>query len=140
MDERIWNGEVREFAVVVCDINDLKKANDTLGHMNGDSCIRRASNMLSGVFAHSSVYRIGGDEFAVILTGEDYENRQALLEQVRENIRRCNGDPGRTLAVGMSEFVKGEDNCVLDVFSRADYLMYTNKNEFKASMGRKART
>lgn len=42
--------------------------------------------------------------------------------------------------LGMSAFVEGEDQCVLDVFSRADYLMYTHKNEYKASIAREERT
>lgn len=41
---------------------------------------------------------------------------------------------------GMAAFVEGEDQCVLDVFSRADYLMYTHKNEYKASLAREERT
>ncbi len=135
MDDRILEGELTEFALVVCDINDLKKANDTLGHIAGDSCIRMANDMLKDAFRSSSVFRIGGDEFVVVLMGEDYADRHALLRKLQENIESCNGDPGKTLAVGMSEFVEGEDHCVLDVFSRADYLMYTHKVEYKTSIG-----
>ena len=140
MDERILTGDLTRFALVVCDINDLKKANDTRGHMKGDACIRKASDMLKSVFNQGSVYRIGGDEFAVVLTGEDYEERRARLEQLMDGIRGCCDDPGETMAVGMAAFVEGEDQCVLDVFSRADYLMYTHKNEYKASLAREERT
>ena len=136
MDNRIIGGSLSEFALVVCDINDLKKANDTMGHMNGDSCIRMANDTLKGAFSHSPVFRIGGDEFVVILTGDDYARRHELLQQVHMNVGRFNGVPGKTLAVGMAEFIDGEDNCVLDVFSRADNLMYTHKSEYKASVGR----
>jgi len=140
LDDRILNGEISEFALVVCDINDLKKANDTRGHMAGDSCIRKASDMLRNVFDHSSVYRIGGDEFVAVLLGEDYADRRARLEKLQRDISACSDDPGETMAVGMSAFVEGEDQCVLDVFSRADYLMYTHKNEYKASIAREERT
>ena len=140
LDERILNGDISEFALVVCDINDLKKANDTRGHMAGDACVRKASDMLCGIFDRGCVYRIGGDEFVAVLLGEDYADRRVRLEKLEAGIRACSTDPGESMAIGMSAFVEGEDQCVLDVFSRADYLMYTHKNEYKASIAREERT
>ena len=71
--------------VAVCDVNSLKAVNDTLGHKAGDEIIRRACSLICNTFKHSPVYRIGGDEFAVILSGRDYERRQELLSEMEEN-------------------------------------------------------
>ena len=71
------------FGIVVCDINDLKLINDTRGHRFGDEAIQRASRMICEIFKHSSVFRIGGDEFAVVLSGVDYEKRKELLERLK---------------------------------------------------------
>ena len=70
IDEKLEGGMDREpFAIVMCDVNDLKLINDTRGHSFGDEMIQRASRMVCGVFAHSPVFRVGGDEFAVVLKG-----------------------------------------------------------------------
>ena len=63
-----------EFAVAVLDINGLKRINDTYGHDFGDMLIINACRIICKVFQHSPVYRIGGDEFAVILEKTDYEH------------------------------------------------------------------
>ena len=73
------------FAIVVCDINDLKRVNDLGGHKLGDEHIRSACRMISSVFAHSLVFRIGGDEFAVVLAGSDYEKRSQLVEILKKD-------------------------------------------------------
>ena len=88
----------------------------------------------SGVLG--TVFRIGGDEFAVLLTGEDFENRRELLEQLDRDMRDDQSFPGETLAIGMSEYIRGEDSSVLEVFTRADHIMYQRKNARKALLGR----
>ncbi|MBQ4464292.1 MAG: diguanylate cyclase, partial [Eubacterium sp.] len=57
------DNECALFAIAVCDINDLKLINDTIGHKAGDDYIRSASKLLCDTFVHSPVFRIGGDEF-----------------------------------------------------------------------------
>ncbi len=125
------------FGVVVCDINDLKRINDTRGHSFGDEAIQRASRMICEIYKHSPVYRIGGDEFAVILWGNDYEHREILLKKLKEETlanRRSRSGP--TVACGMAVYDPGRDDSFSAVFSRADKLMYENKNELKAGNAR----
>ena len=55
----------------MCDVNDLKRFNDTRGHSFGDEMLRRSCRMICEIFKNSQVYRNGGDEFVVVLTGED---------------------------------------------------------------------
>ncbi len=71
MDCQIAEHSQPPFAVVMLDINDLKKINDTAGHQAGDQHLRDACKIICNTFQHSPVYRIGGDEFAVISQGSD---------------------------------------------------------------------
>ena len=120
------------FAFVVCDINDLKKVNDTEGHKAGDDLIKQAAKLLCNIFAHSPVFRIGGDEFAIFLSGNDFMIKEQLIEnlknEVKENLQRKEGP---VIAVGISEFEIGSDHSVSAVFERADGLMYENKSILK---------
>ena len=120
------------FGIVVCDINGLKVVNDTEGHKAGDEYIRTCCSLICRVFHHSPVFRIGGDEFVVVLRGQDYDNREKLLsgirKQVEENIRIGEGP---VVASGMAEYRPGEDRSVGDVFNRADILMYAEKSHLK---------
>ncbi len=121
-----------EFAIVLCDINDLKYVNDHFGHKAGDEYIRASCKMIFNIFAHSPVFRVGGDEFVVMMTGADYQNRDALLEQIRsqvlENLKK--GD-GPVVAAGISVYDPKTDRKVSDVFGRADQEMYQNKDQLK---------
>jgi len=131
MADRIYRGEAGEFAVLVCDVNGLKQINDTLGHKAGDEYIRSASRMISEHFKHSPVFRIGGDEFAVILCGRDYENRRALLDEINARIERNIGTGNVVASLGMADFDPATDNTFHAVFTRADGLMYERKKELK---------
>ena len=74
------NTDTLHFGVVMCDVNDLKTINDTRGHSFGDEAIQRTSRLICNIYKHSPVFRIGGDEFAILLTGSDYDEREKLIE------------------------------------------------------------
>ena len=84
LDKALENGVLDKLAIVVFDLNDLKRINDTLGHDVGDEMIISACRLICKVFDHSPVYRIGGDEFAAILEGSDYEDREELISASRK--------------------------------------------------------
>ena len=134
INEQIQNGTQEPFAVVVCDINNLKAVNDLYGHKEGDICIRDACSKICTVFNHSPVFRVGGDEFVVILIGRDYSNRTNLMEQIstlpadRSKIRI-----GETIAAGMVEYSKELHPSLLSVFEEADKAMYKRKRKLKES-------
>ena len=130
----IQEGAIHEFAVAAFDINGLKLMNDTRGHQAGDALICAASSLICELYAHSPVFRTGGDEFAVVIKGRDFAERQKILDafdqQVEQNLRE-----GRVVvSAGMSDFIPGHDNTFQDVFDRADKKMYERKNILK-SMG-----
>lgn len=136
LNEQIGKNSNPLFAVVLCDINGLKEVNEKQGTAAGDAFIRDACHIVCDTFKHSPVFRVGGDEFAVLLKGGDYEHRKQLMQQMSiislEHLQ--NGKV--TLSSGIAEFDKQNDTCVQDVFVRADAAMYENKKRFKGALRR----
>ena len=132
-DEMIRKGEQEPFAVVVCDVNELKMVNDQYGHKEGDACIQRACAKICGIFSHSPVFRVGGDEFVVLLTGEDYYRRKELMAQISALPRTPSKIRiGETLSSGMAEYRPDQHASLLSVFEEADKAMYERKQYLKA--------
>ena len=130
LNELINDGDISEFAIVILDVNDLKKVNDTLGHQAGDKHLRGACKIICDTFKRSPVFRIGGDEFAVIVRGEDYERVDRLVSDIDDQNRKAVINGGVVVACGMSKF-EGDDS-VTAVFRRADRNMYDNKVSLKS--------
>ncbi len=137
-NDKIVNHAIDEFAIVVCDVNGLKHVNDTYGHKAGDEYIKAACRMVCEIFEHSPVYRIGGDEFVVVLTGRDFENRAKLLDALHQRSAENIEKDEVVVSGGLSDFIAGEDASFHDVFERADARMYQKKKELKA-LGAKTR-
>lgn len=128
--------EKPEFAVCVFDCDDLKKINDGFGHDKGDVYLKSASRLICRVFQHSPVFRIGGDEFSVIMQNEDYENRHELVEMFekdRAGLNAAAANPWEEvhITMGLSEYEPDEDRAVIDTVRRADKEMYINKRAKK---------
>ncbi len=123
------------FAVVMIDLNDLKVINDTLGHEKGDQAIINLSKMIQKVYAGSNAYRIGGDEFAVILEGEEIskmdELEEKFIKEVEKSIASKDKDEAVSAAIGSAEFDQFNDMNVEDAFKRADRKMYECKKYMK---------
>ena len=129
LDRMIAERRMDRFALAILDVNDLKKVNDTLGHQAGDQYIRDACQVICGVFRNSPIFRIGGDEFAVIAQGEDYLRREELMEQMAAYNASAAGKGQVVIACGMA--VCEGDTCTATVFERADHNMYRNKTQLK---------
>lgn len=132
LDDYIAKCTQPPFSVVVCDINGLKEVNDTKGHNAGDAFIRNACSIICNIFKHSPVFRIGGDEFAVIMKGSDYDERTHLMAELNKVLEANKHNGMVILAAGISDFDPDMDMRVQDVFERADNLMYDNKKICKA--------
>ncbi len=132
LDEKIGSGQCSAFAMIVCDVNNLKTVNDAYGHDVGDKYLNNCGNVLRTILEGSEVCRIGGDEFAAILTGENYENREKLFSLLKNkgsgglNIQDIQCGKA-SFAAGMSVFDAKNDRSVRDVFTRADNEMYAEK-------------
>ena len=129
LDSQIAEHRVSDFAIVILDVNDLKKINDTVGHKAGDLYLRDACRIICGIFKHSPVFRIGGDEFVAVIQGADYECIEELIGKMKDHNTKAIQTGGIVIACGMSKY-DGDANVAL-VFDRADQKMYENKNELK---------
>ncbi|WP_029319919.1 sensor domain-containing diguanylate cyclase [Butyrivibrio sp. AE3004] len=131
----------KEYGIVVFDANNLKKINDTYGHERGNIYLQNACRLTCRIFKGSPVFRIGGDEFVVILQGEDYDNCYKLLrdfdvEAERHNMETTNEWEKINIAKGMVKYDPETDSNVESVFKRADARMYVAKQKMKlAEMG-----
>ena len=136
MEQMLANGYT-DFGIVMIDLNFLKRTNDNYGHEAGDAAIIRLCNLICSVYSHSPVYRIGGDEFAVVLQNHDYEMAADLEVKFRDKINRVRNDMSLkpqervSAAIGYSLFDRDTDTSVADVFKRADKLMYEHKRAMK---------
>ncbi|MCR4788664.1 MAG: diguanylate cyclase [Lachnospiraceae bacterium] len=81
-----------EFGLAMVDLNYLKKTNDTYGHEKGNISIRRLCMLVCEVFEHSPVFRIGGDEFIVVLKNRDYRGVDQLIESFNEHLEQVQND------------------------------------------------
>lgn len=134
LTEEMKQGSAR-YGIVMVDMNDLKKMNDTYGHERGNDAIQKTCSLICDVFAHSPVYRFGGDEFVVVIKGRDYDQIKERVSQFRAAARAAGGQPWEKVnaAIGYALY-EGEDT-VDDVFRRADHLMYEQKKQMKANGG-----
>lgn len=127
----------KEFGLAVVDLDGLKIINDTYGHDNGDAAIIALSEMICKVFAHSPVFRIGGDEFVVILKGQDYLDIDSLIGILNEMIegRRESSYllPWEKISasIGYAMYNPKTDEDINALFRRADQIMYEWKRTRK---------
>jgi len=118
-------------AVIFWDLNNLKTINDNHGHAMGDCAIEKLSSILNS-YAKTTrrIYRIGGDEFIMILENPAPGKAESITDAVTEQLRHINENESIPLssAVGYA-YGKGCD--VLEVIKQADAQMYINKRQSK---------
>ena len=118
-----------EFAIVSLDVNDLKRMNDTKGHAAGDQLLKDACELICRIFAHSPVFRVGGDEFVVISRGRDYRHIESLIAELKRSNEINEPIGGVVVACGYARCEGDTD--VAAVFERADRNMYAYKSTLK---------
>ncbi|MBQ1380222.1 MAG: GGDEF domain-containing protein, partial [Erysipelotrichaceae bacterium] len=126
----------RDFGLAIVDLNDLKGINDTYGHEYGNIALKNISQLICEVFLHSPVFRIGGDEFAIILKNNDYDKIETLVAEFNERLAKQdeqNQEPWERVkgAIGYALYDPELDSSVDDVFRRADQDMYQKKKAMK---------
>ncbi|MCR5402245.1 MAG: diguanylate cyclase [Butyrivibrio sp.] len=133
LQSQMDDGQIHvEFAICMFDCDDLKKVNDSYGHEKGDVYLNVAGRTICNVFKHSPVFRVGGDEFAVILQYEDYQDREELIKQFEKETARIN-DSAKDLwnqvhiSMGLAAYDPETDSSATDVLRHADREMYNNK-------------
>ncbi len=126
-------------SIITADLNGLKLINDTMGHYKGDELLKATANVLKNAVRNTDlVFRIGGDEFAIILPLTDEKNCEIMVNQIRSAIKEYNKDNKETqtqisISIGMAT-AKNDEISLKEVFKRADDLMYGEKLYQSASV------
>ena len=138
LKERIKKKDVVEFGICMFDCDNLKVINDKYGHEKGDVYLKTAAKAICEVFQHSPVFRIGGDEFTLILLNEDFKNRTELINLFKVNCNTVNEQAKNDweqihISIGCAVSELSNMASVDDVLRKADQLMYENKRKRKGS-------
>lgn len=121
------------------DVDGLKWINDNLGHDHGDMVILDAANILKTTFRESDIIaRMGGDEFALVTTGDSLFNAETLIARLQENIEKHNREKDRpfrlSMSVGMVRYNFAHPKTIEDLLVEADKQMYEQKRKKKEKM------
>lgn len=127
-----------DFSTLMIDVNYLKKVNDVYGHEQGNAYLQGAANLIRKHFGDEGIYRIGGDEFAMLLEGKAQEGIEEKISAFKEEMARLQADESLqpwekpSAAVGLAKYKKDEHDLPDAVLREADELMYADKVAMKA--------
>jgi diguanylate cyclase (GGDEF)-like protein len=127
---RIQEGRYQSAGIVVCDIDGLKRVNDTLGHQAGDGILKASAHVIKESFRKADVVaRIGGDEFAVIIPNADNDSVSSACSRTREAISEYNSaHPDLPLSISIGYAVSKKTPFKMhELFKEADNNMYQDK-------------
>jgi diguanylate cyclase (GGDEF)-like protein len=120
------------FAVVMLDLNGLKRINDDFGHEKGDMTIKKAADIINETFSDEQVFRIGGDEFVVLLKDSSDKLDELMSSFDKNCVDANNRDDDTPVAIskGYAVFDASTDNNYQYTFERADHAMYEDKKAY----------
>ena len=132
--------ETFEFALAVINFNSLKIINDKHGMDKGNLAIKELCYIVCHVFEHSPVFKIGGDEFAVVLTGSDFKNREMLYTIFNRKIETLEEEKELeawqkvSAAIGIAVYNRDIDDSAKSVHERAKKEMFEKKQQMKGGI------
>lgn len=134
--KRLATGSDYPISIVIVDIDELKKINDTCGHKDGDRVLRMAADSLVSAFRVGDVVsRIGGDEFAILLPNTDEETARATVNRIRncgDNLEENPDTPPYRFSFGVATALDGSGlECAVRL---ADERMYLEKFKKKQQL------
>lgn len=123
-----------KYAVIIVDVNTLKITNDTLGHEVGTQLLVDLAMILSFTFKDKKVFRVGGDEFVIVLENDESDELPMIIPQLEEQItyskiKKEGYEFILSAAIGYAYSYEGKT--YKDVFYLADKRMYSNKKLIK---------
>lgn len=129
----------KEYGIILFDLNGLKTANDSYGHLQGDELITRFSNILKKVYNQGeTIVRLGGDEFTVIAPkkpGYRIKEMEATLREEIENDNLMHDDIKVSVSLGYALSSEVEEGSYKDVMKLADKRMYADKERYYKETG-----
>jgi diguanylate cyclase (GGDEF)-like protein/PAS domain S-box-containing protein len=124
--------------ILMVDVDELKKTNDTLGHAEGDRLLLRTAEILRVTFRPEDIVaRIGGDEFAIILPGVDTVVARTIVGRLRSRLEEHNRSyPDRPLQLSLGTATASKSMPLAKVLNEADERMYQEKMAKTSSSSR----
>jgi diguanylate cyclase (GGDEF)-like protein len=130
--------------LLFCDVNNLKRINDSFGHREGDLALIRAADALEQTLRDSDVLaRIGGDEFAVLALESSGQSQGIILRRLEKNLKMSSATEKRyelSLSVGVARFDPNHAVSLGELMSQADKAMYEEKRTQSSPCLSKPRT
>ncbi len=120
----------RKYTLIIADIDGLKFFNDAFGHVQGDFAIKAVANTLKSVFRFTSkIFRIGGDEFAIISSETNDTIIESRIKEVKSllNLQSNFGSYAITSSMGYEIVLNSEEQDFTEVFIDAENIMYRRK-------------
>ena len=122
------------FALILCDMDNLKRVNDTLGHEAGDLALRLLADALRTGLRRDDAYRLGGDEFAIVLPGASELDAERVVHRLQHAVSVAAREPIALIeaSFGVAVYEPGEtpDRLV----ARADAVLYQSKRRRRESV------
>lgn len=116
-------------SLILFDIDHFKRINDVYGHQEGDQVLILISEVVSSRIRRTdSLFRIGGEEFAIICPGITCKEAYILAEKIRTSVKKYSllADKSITISLGVSELDEGRSK--EQIFKQADQALYRSKN------------
>jgi diguanylate cyclase (GGDEF)-like protein len=123
---------LRQFTVLLVDLDDLKGINDRLGHLAGNRALKRVAAVLKEQSRGTDVAaRYGGDEFGVVLIDSDLEMAQRVVQRIEARLQKDSEEPQLSVSIGVGLFPADGRNAQ-ELLEVADRQLYQRKKQRKA--------
>lgn len=127
---------IQDITFIMCDLNNLKKINDTYGHESGDHLIKGMAQCLDLAFSEiGKIYRNGGDEFVIIILNQQEEKINLACTQLAKLAKSYRTEQNEPLsyAIGLCRFSSDDGDIpeVREILKAADRRMYLDKQKSK---------
>lgn len=124
--------------VILIDLNNLKKVNDTLGHESGDLYLQTTAQAIrDAVPERVAAYRVGGDEFVLLVQAADSAQLWEQISRIKETFvlhRPQNWSVDLSLSAGCALFHPASESSIYQTYRRADEAMYEEKQHYHESL------
>lgn len=127
--QEINNSSLESLGILLLDVDNFKSLNDTYGHLAGDNILKKLTRIMKENSGDQSVFRFGGDEFAVVLRNISDEKLLSIAEAIR--LKAEVSLEGCTASIGVARFPKdtGSIEELIDFADKALYISKESKNK-----------
>lgn len=126
--------EPHDFCLAMVDVDNFKSYNDLYGHPAGDAALVAIASTLAGAVRETDgVYRFGGEEFLLLLHGQDSDGAEGVMERIRSAVHALQiehtGDPDGvlTISAGVASYAEGHRLGTEQLLKEADLALYAAK-------------